>query len=66
MSAEYFSKAQAASQLEVSVATLDRRVKAGLIPAYRRGNEVVFLPQDVERVKQEALSLQPIGVAANG
>ncbi|HWY69568.1 MAG TPA: helix-turn-helix domain-containing protein [Terriglobales bacterium] len=49
---QYFTKTQAAAELGVSYATLDRRVKAGLIPAYQLGREVVFLHADIEKAKQ--------------
>jgi len=48
----YYSKTEAASELGVSVATLDRRVKAGLIRAYQLGKEVVFRAEDIEKAKQ--------------
>lgn len=49
---QFVSKTQAAAELGISYATLDRRVKAGLIPAYQLGREVVFRVEDVEKAKQ--------------
>lgn len=52
---EYFSKEQAAIELGVSVATIDRRARAGVLPAHRIGREIVFKVEDVERAKLPTL-----------
>ena len=44
VSEQYYIKTHAAAELGISYATLDRRVKAGLIPAYQLGREVLFVP----------------------
>jgi excisionase family DNA binding protein len=52
VSEQYLSKTEAAVELGVSTATLDRRVKAGVLPAYQSGREVVFRADDIQRAKQ--------------
>ena len=48
---EYLTKTEAAAELGVCTSTLDRRVREGVIPAYKLGSQVVFRQEDVERAK---------------
>jgi hypothetical protein len=48
---EELSKTEAAATLGLSVASLDRRIRSGLIPAYRKAGSrrVVLLSPDIEK-----------------
>jgi excisionase family DNA binding protein len=43
------SKAQAADRLNISLRTLDYKLKAGLLPHVRMGKLVRFIPSDIEK-----------------
>ena len=42
-------KIQTAERLNISLRTLDNRIKAGAIPFVRLGKLVRFIPSDIER-----------------
>lgn len=50
---EYLSPEEASAILGFSRRTLERHVKEGRIPRYKRGIKVLFKRPDVERLKEE-------------
>lgn len=58
----FYKKPRAASELNISTATLDRYVAAGKIPAFKLCGVVLFKPEDIERAKEELLSPKPLEV----
>lgn len=59
------TKAQAAQYLGISEKTLDRRVHAGDIPAYREGaRQVMFKRSDLETYADNTPPWEPQGVSA--
>ena len=51
---EVYDKKQAASILKISVVTLDRLWKAGLLTHRRIGAQVRFLPEDIKEYLERA------------
>jgi len=48
MSIELYDKKEAAKVLRVSIVTLDRLRKSGLLPYRKVGAQVRFLPEDIQ------------------
>jgi excisionase family DNA binding protein len=59
---EELTKTEAAAALGLSTQTLDRRIRSGLIPAYRKAGSrrVVLLSPDIKRACA-AVPLVPVG-----
>jgi hypothetical protein len=53
-SAPFFTRRQLAMRWAVSIPTLKRREKAGILPVLKLGRDVKYRPEDIERIEQEA------------
>jgi hypothetical protein len=52
--APFFTRRQLAMRWAVSVQTLKRREKAGILPVFKLGRDVKYRPEDIERLEQQA------------
>ncbi len=43
----------------VSIPTLKRREKAGILPVFKLGRDAKYRPEDIERIEQEAEVRRP-------
>jgi len=54
ISAPFFTRRQLAMRWAVSIPTLKRREKAGILPVFKLGRDVKYRPEDIERIEQQA------------